>query len=81
MVDVLLTILVFFMMITSAQVLKVDKTITLPVAPDAVIAATASDKKRKAGRVRFILIRGIAEPYIVDDVGEASLQAALKAIA
>jgi len=35
MVDVLLTILVFFMMITSAQVLKVDKTITLPVAPDA----------------------------------------------
>jgi len=36
MVDVLLTILVFFMMITSAQVLKVDKTITLPVAPDAL---------------------------------------------
>jgi biopolymer transport protein ExbD len=35
MVDVLLTILVFFMMITTAQVLKVDKTITLPVAPDA----------------------------------------------
>lgn len=35
MIDVLLTILVFFMMITSAQVLKVDKTITLPVAPDA----------------------------------------------
>ncbi len=35
MVDVLLTILVFFMMITSAQVLKVDKSITLPVAPDA----------------------------------------------
>jgi biopolymer transport protein ExbD len=36
MVDVLLTILVFFMMITSAQVLKVDRTITLPVAPDAM---------------------------------------------
>src|SRR5579862_665633 len=35
MVDVLLTILVFFMMITSAQVLKVDRTITLPVAPNA----------------------------------------------
>ncbi len=35
MVDVLLTILVFFMMITTAQVLKVDKTITLPVAPHA----------------------------------------------
>ena len=36
MVDVLLTILVFFMMITSAQVLKVDKTMTLPIAPDAL---------------------------------------------
>jgi len=36
MVDVLLTILVFFMMITSAQVLRVDKTITLPIAPDAL---------------------------------------------
>lgn len=35
MVDVLLVLLVFFMMITSAQVLKVDRTITLPVAPDA----------------------------------------------
>jgi len=35
MVDVLLTILIFFMTITSAQVLKVDKTINLPMAPDA----------------------------------------------
>ena len=35
MIDVLLTILVFFMMITSAQVLKVDKTIQLPIAQDA----------------------------------------------
>ena len=36
MVDVLLTILIFFMTITSAQVLKVDKSITLPVAPNAI---------------------------------------------
>lgn len=36
MIDVLLTILVFFMMITSAQVLKVDKSISLPLAPDAL---------------------------------------------
>jgi 3-dehydroquinate synthase len=48
--------------------------------PDAVIAATASDKKRKAGRVRFVLLRGIAQPYIVDDVGEPSLRAALSAL-
>ena len=35
MIDVLLVILVFFMTITSAAVLKVDKTITLPVAKNA----------------------------------------------
>jgi len=35
MIDVLLTILVFFMTITSAQVLRVDKTIQLPIAKDA----------------------------------------------
>ena len=49
--------------------------------PKAVIAATASDKKRKAGKVRFILVRDIAQPYIVDDVNEASVAAALTAIA
>jgi biopolymer transport protein ExbD len=36
MIDVLLVLLIFFMSITSAQVLKVDKEITLPIAPDAV---------------------------------------------
>ncbi len=35
MIDVLLVLLVFFMSITSAQVDQLDKTITLPVAPDA----------------------------------------------
>jgi biopolymer transport protein ExbD len=35
MVDVLLVILIFFMTITSAQVLKVDKSIQLPLAPEA----------------------------------------------
>jgi 3-dehydroquinate synthase len=49
--------------------------------PDAIIRATASDKKRKAGKVRFILIRGVADPYIVDDVNETSVRAALTALA
>src|SRR5438034_11818299 len=35
MIDVLLTILVFFMTITSAQVLKVDKSIKLPISTNA----------------------------------------------
>ena len=35
MIDVLLVLLIFFMSITSAQVLQIDKDISLPVAPDA----------------------------------------------
>jgi biopolymer transport protein ExbD len=35
MIDVLLTLLIFFMSITSAEVLKIDADITLPIAPDA----------------------------------------------
>ena len=35
MVDVLLVILIFFMVITSAQVLNIDKSIKLPIAPEA----------------------------------------------
>jgi biopolymer transport protein ExbD len=36
MIDVLLVLLIFFMSITTAQVLKVDKSIQLPLAPDAI---------------------------------------------
>ena len=36
MIDVLLVLLIFFMSITTTQVLKVDKSITLPLAPDAL---------------------------------------------
>jgi biopolymer transport protein ExbD len=35
MIDVLLVLLIFFMSITSAEVLKVDKNIKLPVSPNA----------------------------------------------
>ncbi len=35
MIDVLLVMLIFFMTITSAQVLRVDKNIQLPIAPNA----------------------------------------------
>jgi biopolymer transport protein ExbD len=36
MIDVLLVLLIFFMSITTTQVLKVDKSISLPLAPDAL---------------------------------------------
>lgn len=45
MVDVLLVILIFFMVITSAQVLNIDKTIKLPIA---VEAAKKDDSRAEA---------------------------------
>lgn len=36
MIDVLLVLLIFFMSITTAQVLKVDRSIQLPLAPNAI---------------------------------------------
>ncbi len=52
MIDVLLTILIFFMTITSAQVLRVDKTIQLPVAPQAQKKAT--DRTEAVINVRWL---------------------------
>lgn len=45
MVDVLLVILIFFMIITSAQVLNIDKTIKLPIAAE---AAKKDDSRAEA---------------------------------
>ena len=48
MIDVLLVLLIFFMSITSAEVLRIDKDIVLPVAPDA-------PKKEKQGTTESAL--------------------------
>ena len=48
---------------------------------EGVIAATASDKKRKDGKVRFIVLREVGVPAIVDDVTEEEIRAALSAVA
>jgi len=50
MIDVLLVMLIFFMTITSTQVLRVDKEITLPVAPN-------SEKKESARAEAVINVR------------------------
>ena len=58
MIDVLLVLLIFFMSITTAQVMKVDKSIALPIAPNAIKKDTTraeaivnvrwDEKKKKA---------------------------------
>ena len=53
MIDVLLVLLVFFVMITSAEVLKVDKNIRLPVSPSAKTREPEMAKHEMAVNVRY----------------------------
>ncbi len=53
MIDVLLVLLVFFVMITSAEVLKVDKNIKLPISPNAVQREPEMAKHEMAVNIRF----------------------------
>jgi biopolymer transport protein ExbD len=71
MVDVLLVLLVFFMMITSAQVLKVDRTITLPVAPD----AQKADSRRSEVIVNIRWHPETKKPeFVIDDRSYATVE-------
>jgi biopolymer transport protein ExbD len=53
MIDVLLVLLVFFVTITSAEVLKVDKNLTLPVSPNAKERDPEMVKNEMAINVRW----------------------------
>jgi len=53
MIDVLLVLLIFFMSITSAEVLKVDKNIILPVSPNAKKRDPEFAKHEMAVNVRW----------------------------
>jgi biopolymer transport protein ExbD len=53
MIDVLLVLLVFFVMITSAEVLKVDKNLTLPVSPNAKKREPEMAKHEMAVNLRY----------------------------
>ena len=73
MIDVLLVLLVFFVMITSAEVLKVDKNITLPVSPNAKQREPEMAKHEMAVNLRFdpTSNKGL---LVVDDVIHSNWQ-------
>jgi biopolymer transport protein ExbD len=67
MIDVLLVLLVFFMSITSAEVLKVDKDIKLPVSPNAKKRDPEMSKHELAINVRWNV--GTSKALVkVDDI-------------
>lgn len=57
MIDVLLVLLIFFMSITTAQVLRIDKDIRLPVAADAKKKEDKNSMLEAAVNVRWIAAR------------------------
>jgi biopolymer transport protein ExbD len=73
MIDVLLVLLVFFVMITSAEVLKVDKNLTLPISPNAKKRESEMAKHEMAVNLRFDAgtNKGV---LVVDDVEHANWQ-------
>ncbi|MDH4445123.1 MAG: biopolymer transporter ExbD [Akkermansiaceae bacterium] len=74
MIDVLLVLLIFFMSITSAEVLKVDKKITLPISAHAKKRDPEMSKHEIAINIRWdskqnkslLLVDDIAYPAISD---------------
>jgi len=77
MVDVLLVLLIFFMSITSAQVLKVDKTITLPISAN----SSKKDNQRAEAIVNVKWDAATKKPiYSMDDRTYAELADLSKAL-
>ncbi len=78
MIDVLLVLLIFFMSITTAQVLKVDKSIQLPISTNAI-------KKDTTRAEAVVNVRWDAEKkkgdYIMDDKVYREMPDLVKALA
>jgi biopolymer transport protein ExbD len=66
MIDVLLVLLIFFMSITSAEVLKVDKNIVLPISPNAKKRDPEMSKHEIALNVRWNKEESKAEVNVDD---------------
>ena len=48
------------------------------VHPQRLIKTMASDKKKKAGRLRFVMLRDIGDVFVTDEVDQAALIETLK---
>lgn len=70
MIDVLLVLLIFFMTITSAEVLKVDKKLTLPVSPNAKKRDPEFSKHEMAVNLRWNEAARKADLVIDDKIYE-----------
>jgi 3-dehydroquinate synthetase len=50
------------------------------LAADAIIKAMASDKKKSAGKLRFILIRDVGDVFVSGDVAETAVRQTIESL-
>jgi 3-dehydroquinate synthase len=50
------------------------------IKPDALLQAMQRDKKKRAGQIRFILLRGIGQAFVSDEVPNSEVLATISAI-
>ncbi|HEX2907039.1 MAG TPA: 3-dehydroquinate synthase, partial [Phototrophicaceae bacterium] len=48
--------------------------------PEAIYAAMGTDKKRQAGKLRFVLLRAVGQPVIMDDVPKVAVLDVLQSL-
>lgn len=48
--------------------------------PEAAYAVMGTDKKRQSGKLRFVLLRGVGQPFVADDVPKAEAMRILKSV-
>jgi 3-dehydroquinate synthetase len=54
--------------------------ISSQIKPDALLRAMQHDKKKRAGQLRFILLRGIGQAFVSDEVSNAEILATISAL-
>lgn len=50
------------------------------IKPDALLQAMQHDKKKRAGQLRFILMRGVGQAFVSDEVSNTEISAAISAL-
>jgi 3-dehydroquinate synthase len=62
--------------------LSADLPVKIPanLTPSDLIAAMSGDKKKKAGRLRYVLLRGVGDAFVTDEVSDDAVLETLKAL-
>jgi 3-dehydroquinate synthetase len=50
------------------------------IKPDALLQAMKHDKKKRAGQLRFILLRGLGQPFVSDEVANTEVLTTISAV-